>query len=383
MIDNKEDAEKRISSGRMRKATDTEVANHLADRELSSTSVTENDIFYSTVPGAPDGFGMSRDFIKRELRDNKIVPGDRYVGQKVGLLYNYPYSLLNMKTDVRIVYTMFESTKLPEEWPDLLAAADEVLVPSKFCQEVFAKDGINTTIVPLGYDSETYKYIERPVPIEKNEPFVFIHYDAFNLRKGFREVIKAFQEEFTPDDNVKLILKTVKEAPPIPFVKSIYPQIEVIPGPKDPTEIVDILKRSHCMVYPSRGEGFGITPLEAMATGIPAIVPNAHGIGEYFNSNYMLEVKIKDKTSPALNGRFMRQDIGHMVVCDIKDLRKQMRYAYNNQKEMHEMGRAAAEYVQTYSYHQTGRRLSEIIGKWQSTKVVKRKKSNYLMVETV
>ncbi len=381
-VDDEELAQKKIDSGRMRKASDQEIANHLAHREMMEHGAGPDTVFYSTVKATPDGYGMSRDLLQAELAKLDIKLAEQYNGQKVGLLYNYPYSILSLRTDVRLCYTMFESDKIPEDWPELLKAADEVLVPSKFCQDVFARDGISSTVVPLGYDDSVFTYIERPVPVENDEPFVFIHYDSFNMRKGFREVLEAFRQEFGPADNVRLILKTVKEAPPIPLVKSQFPQVELVRGRLDPADLAKLLGRAHCMVYPSRGEGFGITPLEAMATGLPAIVPNAHGISEYFNSNYMLECELEGK-SPALIGRFMNQDIGQMVVCSVEDLRKKMRYAYNNQRAMHDLGRAASEYVKNYTYRHTAERLAAIIKKWQDAEVIKRQDSKYLQVERI
>lgn len=375
-------AQKKIDSGRMRKATDQEIAAHLAHREMMDQQANPGSVFYSTVKATPDGYGQSRDLLQQELAALDVELTELFAGQKVGLLYNYPYSLLSLRTDVRLCYTMFESDKIPEDWPELLKAADEVLVPSKFCQDVFARDGIASTVVPLGYNDRVFSYVDRPVPVENNEPFVFIHYDSFNMRKGFREVLEAFRKEFGPADNVRLILKTIKEAPPIPIVKSQFPQVEVVRGAIPAAALNELLARAHCMVYPSRGEGFGITPLEAMATGLPAIVPNAHGISEYFNANYMLEVELEGKC-PAMIGRYMNQDIGEMVVCSVEDLRKKMRYAYDHQREMHELGRAASEYVKNFTYRHTAERLAAIIKRWQGTEVIKRRDSKFLQVERV
>ena len=96
----------------------------------------------------------------------------------------------------------------------------------------------------------------------------------------------------------------------------------------------------------------------------------------------MIEVN-SDARMPALNNRFKGQNIGDMVVCDVDDLRKKMRYAFENQQEMRKLGRAASEYVKNYSYRRTAERLAFIIKKWQEADVPKRHDSKYLRVEKV
>lgn len=373
-IDDENDAQTRIKAGRMREASDQEVARYFAAREVIPAG--PDSVYYSTVQKQPDGYGMSRDYLQTELQHVGVQLSEQFNDQKVGLVYNYPYPLINLRNDVRLIYTMFETDKLPEDWPEYLKAADEVLVPSRFCQEVFAKDGIKSTVVPLGYNDRLFTYQQRP----DRDVFTFIHYNSFEMRKGFAEVYKAFTEEFSHDEPVRLILKTVAEHSFLPMPKSTHPNIDVIRGTLDEPELVELLASADCMVYPSRGDGFGITPLEAMATGLPAIVPNAHGISEYFNSKYMLEVKATEKC-PGMVGRFKGQDIGDMVICSVEDLKKQMRYAYDHQAEMRELGRSASEYVKNYTYRHTAERLGGILKKWQETEVVKRQDSKYLQVE--
>jgi glycosyltransferase involved in cell wall biosynthesis len=258
---------------------------------------------------------------------------------------------------------MFESDKIPDDWIDYLQIADEIWVPSKWCQATFAKAGIKTTVVPLGYDQTVFTPIYRQEANKTRRDFTFLHYDAFNIRKGFVEVFKAFTSEFNKTEPVKLILKTRQTQSPLPITKSEYPNIECVYGKVDNSELHKLMEHSDVFLFPSRGEGFGMTPLEAMATGMPAIVPNAHGLTEYFNADCMYEVPVAEKC-PALYARYKNQDVGDMVICDIPALRKKMRWCYEHQSEVITTGLKAQEYAKNWTFEKTAviikKRLDEL-----------------------
>ncbi len=382
-IEDPDTVQRNLRLGIMREARQDEIDQLNQKRKLQAAQAAQEageSIYYSTIKSSPDGYGMSRDIIQEELFRQGLYLSENYTEQKVGLLYNYPYGIKQMRNMVRLVYTMFESDKIPEEWPEYLKLANEVLVPSKWCQRVFADAGIKSTVVPLGYNSDAFTYVDRKVPVEQDGVFTFIHYDSFNVRKGFMEVVQAFSEEFSPTEPVRMILKTIRESSPFPILKSEYPNITVMRGKLSERELWELLGTAHCMVYPSRGEGFGITPLEAMATGLPTILPNAHGMSEYFDPEFMLEVKV-DHTEPGLYNRFKGQDVGDMTVVSIEDLRKQMRHAFNNQREMKQLGKNASEYVKKFTYKKTAERLAVILNKWQQADIQKRPESKFLDVE--
>lgn len=319
------------------------------------------DIYLSTVTqGGKDGFGVASSKLIQELRRLGVNIDTFNKGQKIAVLFHNPYSIMRIENDFRILYTMFESTKIPEDWKDYLEAADIVVVPSKWCAEVFERCAkIKPKVIPLGYDANTYKFVPRKNKRKQRKDFVFLHYNAFNARKGFLELFKAFNKEFDKTEPVKLVLKTTLKKSPLPITKAEYPNIIIKTGNYNDQQMHDLLYESDAFVFPSRGEGFGMTPLEAMATGLPTIVPNAHGITEYFDDKYMYEVKVKE-TCPALYSKYKDQDVGEMVVCDVDHLAKQMRYIYEHQDEALEKGKEASEYVKQWTYEQTAIRFKAL-----------------------
>ncbi len=350
----------------------------MKDRENKPNSPK---VYLATVTqSGTDGYGVVSKNLIRELRALDVVIKTENVDQKIGLLLHTPYSIMRMDNPYRIIYTMFESDQIPEDWAEYLLEADDVIVPSKWCRDVFKKAGIKAKVIPLGYDDTIYEYFQR----RKRNIFTFTHYNAFNVRKGFLELFKAFTEEFTQDENVKLILKTTSNNIPsaMPINPRQYKNIEIITGKKSDTDMRDILNNSDCFVFPSRGEGFGLTPIEAMATGLPVIVPNAHGISEYFDSRYMYPVKVEDKV-PATYSAYKDQYVGKMVKCSVKDLRRQMRYVFEHQKEAKEKGKLASEYVKRYTWIKTAEQLNKILREYHIKPILKRNLKNVLPLERV
>lgn len=341
------------------------------------------DIYMATVtPGGRDGYGVASHHIIKELRDGgtnvSLIPRQ----QKIGILFHNPYSILRIETQVRIIYTMFESDKIPDDWKDYLDAADLILVPSKWNQMVFDRSGFDTEVVPLGYDHRTFKFYQRENKREARKNFMFLHYNAFNARKGFMEVLEAFVKEFKVDEPVKMVFKTTLDRPTWPILKTEYPNIKVVTGKMEDHEMLELMHQSDCFVFPSRGEGFGMTPLECMATGMPAIIPNAHGITEYFNADYMYEVKVAGPT-PAIYSRYKGVDVGKMVICDVDSLRERMRYVYEHQKEALEKGKMASEYVKNWTFEKTAQKLKSIIDKYDRMELKDKPVRNVLYLEEV
>lgn len=387
---NEDEVEKWIETAGFRRATPDEEERTMKERQVIASNVSvrrevedSSGVYFSTVSqGGKDGYGVASAKILKGLAELGVKVDTTNNGQKVAILFHNPYSIKRLEAPYRILYTMFESDKLPDDWNDYLEAADLILVPSYWCKTIFQKAGFDAKVVPLGYDDSVFTYKPRPDRLETREDFTFVHYNAFNVRKGFLEVFQAFQKAFTRDEPVKMIFKTTLDQIPLAITKEEYPKIEIIRGKFSENELRDLLYKSDCFVYPSRGEGFGMTPLEAMATGIPAIVPNAHGISEYFDAEFMYEVKVAEM-SPAVYSRYKGIDVGKMVTCDVDDLARQMRYVYEHQEEARDMGRRASEYVKNWTFTKTAEKLKEVLDGTKSLKLSERPLKNTLRLEVV
>jgi len=353
-----------------RKATDKEIADFFESKKVKNHKAIKKDVFgvyLQTVTTTPDGYGQSYEILLNSLKNKGINVSLKYSNQKIGILYSYPYGITRLQTPVKIIYTMFESTKIPKEWVDFLKMADKIFVPSKFCQKAFQKAGVDVNVIPLGYDDDVFKFKDK-IRENDNEAFTFLHYDAFNTRKGWDLVFKAFTEEFTDKDKVKLILKTNKTSLPFPILKSQYPNINVIKQSFSKESLANLIHKSDCFVFPSRGEGFGLPPLEALACGTPVIVPNDSGMSEYFNKKYFFELKI-DCLKPALYRRFKAIDTGFMIEPSLKDLKKKMRYAYEHKEIGLKMAREGAKWVKkNYSIKQTANKWESVLNSFKSSK---------------
>jgi glycosyltransferase involved in cell wall biosynthesis len=241
-------------------------------------------------------------------------------------------------------YTMFETTKIPESWPRRLNSVHEVWNPSVWGKETFEKCGVTTPIevVNLGIEDSRVKWVKR-----NTNRFVFLWManNSNDNRKNLSMVVGAWMELFggKPDLNVELWIKTR-----LGYHKS-WPdddRIAVFAGECSNEIMQTIINNANCFVYPSRGEGWGSPPLEAMATGCPTIITNWSAMTEYISDDICYPLKVKKMLHiPRNTGDyptdFFGPDVGFWAEPDYEHLKELMLHVYENYDEALEKGREA------------------------------------------
>lgn len=182
------------------------------------------------------------------------------------------------------ILTMWEAMKLPESFRETLHEFDLVMVPSYQNVELFSKFHDNVKYLPLGVDPLIWRYHKPPDP---HTTFNFM-ISGRGSRKGCDLAYEAFQTVFGKwwqfaDSGAEYVGPRGKPAPEL-IMKSMRghgeyygPGVRHVTGRLSASAEVDLYKSAHCYIQPSRGEGFGLQPLQAMALGLPTILTAAHG----------------------------------------------------------------------------------------------------------
>lgn len=198
-----------------------------------------------------------------------------------GILLGYPtlfekYGTL-AQLGKRIAVTMFESTKLPEGWVEGLNQCAAVVVPARFLVEIFRAEGVTVPIhvVPLGIN-EAYLTVKREP--RHDRPYTFLAIADRGLRKGWDLAWHAFRKAFHDNPNYKLILKCRENG--MKNLSSADSNVEILRRDFDDEEMAALYARCDCMVFPTRGEGFGLPPREFAATGGTALATNWGGTAD-------------------------------------------------------------------------------------------------------
>jgi GT2 family glycosyltransferase len=250
----------------------------------------------------------------------------------------------------RIGYTMLEVDGVPADWILQANTLDEIWVPSTFNRETFLNSGLKipTHVMPLGVNPDYFNPKIRAFRLSQRYTFLSIF--EWGERKGPEVLFRAYHHAFSHQDDVLLILKVTNTDPGLDVRRQITsmrlpengPPVVILYNQELPGHQMGSLYRSaDCFVLPTRGEGWGMPILEAMACGLPVIATDWSAHTDFMAEDVAFPLRVarlipaKAKCPYYEGFRWAQPDEDHLVHL--------MRHVYEKREEAAAKGARASE----------------------------------------
>lgn len=255
---------------------------------------------------------------------------------------------------IRIAYSMIESTKIPSEWVVILNKYfDAVAVPDPFLIAVYRDSGVKIPIFELPLGLDLGPFLNAPLKSTIKKPFVFANLSSCVDRKNQIVLIKAFAKAFGNNKDVQLLInsrfgdKEMKKA-----IKDLVADLNsgnIIVGSTclDKNAYLYLFQTLDCYVSLSKAEGFSIQPREAMALGIPVIATDNMGQSTICKSGLVKRVSSTIE-EPAVF--FWGDKNGSIFNCDVDEAADALREVYENYSQYLQNAQAARDWVRRYEF---------------------------------
>lgn len=246
------------------------------------------------------------------------------------------------------ILTMFEQSALPMHFCEDLPRWDRILLPSQWCVDVFGDElteaGVPEAVdklrlLPLGIRPERFPYRERPT----NRPWTIIAQGVeIRDRKGLTLLhdIMSRPDLYPLPDDLRVVLKVLPVGPQGIIVEGYdiaAGRMRLVGQMLDSEEFAELLFECDHSVNPTAGEGFGLIPLEHMATGMAVSVTHWSGVMDYVRPDLFRQIEhdLGVGSVPMATVAYPR----------VESIYENIMWGYENRDEVREIGRVGAEFV--------------------------------------
>lgn len=259
-----------------------------------------------------------------------------------------------------VLYAPAESTRVLPRWVELANSCDSLWVHTEFCAKVWRDSGYNGPMSLVQNGADPADWPERngnSYPDGAGLRVLWIGTTAGHWRvssanprlacrkQGFL-VRRAFEIANLPGS--RLLLKSYPWPNP---AKDVYwhghekdderwASIRDVAAWWSRAQVAEVMHQSDVFMWPTRGEGFGLVPLEAMCTGLPAFVTDWSGPCDYLNDGVGCALPVAGFQSSRLGRRR-----GKDAVVTLESVVEALRWCDDNREELRNAGRQFAAAV--------------------------------------
>jgi glycosyltransferase involved in cell wall biosynthesis len=258
--------------------------------------------------------------------------------------------------DTKIVlYTPIEGYPMTLDIDPLFSTANQILVPSRYSQECLKKHGYSSEVLMHGVDTTLFK----PAPKSDNFTVGSIASDVW--RKQLTRIVDAHRLCLDRGFNARLLLvaSTYDFAPWQPKLKKYAEKISptawinetaYLNLPVNQKAIASLYNQFHILTQPST-EAFGITCLEAMASGVVPLIVN-HGGSPEIVGDCGIYAEISD---------YLDLSIGKVALVNVEDLADRIIWAHQHPQELAKLAQKGIEKAKLYNWNEIILKLEALL----------------------
>lgn len=197
-------------------------------------------------------------------------------------------------------------------------SADKIITVSNLTRQiVIEKYGINPEKVITVYNAvEPYRYEEKTTTVKGFDEKVVTFLGRITHQKGPEYFVEAANRVLQEMDNVRFVMAgsgdmmniMIKRAAQLKITDKFH-----FTGFLKGNEVYQMLRMSNVYIMPSVSEPFGISPLEAMQTGVPVIISHQSGVAEILSNAIKVNFWDVDAMADAIHGILNYPSLSRML----------------------------------------------------------------------
>lgn len=263
------------------------------------------------------------------------------------------------------LYSMTEGSRIPLEWVEWIkeCGIERLFVPCQHNLNAFKDSGVRIPIhvLPGGTDPDEFPLL--PLKSEYR-PYTFLTFADRGFRKGWEETREAFYHAFggktMGNMEVRLIIKARKKDGGL----LDWMSKNIRDADKRVTFLVDdiedmrqVYAQAHCLVLPSRSEGWGMMHREAACSGLPVITQQYAGMDDGHTQEWAMVVESDyDEEVPK-----EAKALGTWRIANFQDIAQKMRYCFYSPETAQAFGLRAARWIrQNQTWHHSAKLLIQL-----------------------